>query len=61
MAYLEALLPVQANVWTGQSSSTPLKVYNGTTTEKMMLSVWGILSFIFFVQTLVLPPSPLAA
>ena len=48
---------MQANVWTGQSSSTPLKVYDGTTTEEMMLALWGILSIVFFIQTLVLTPS----
>ena len=43
----------QANVWTGQSSSTPLKTpYSGKTTEEMLLSLWGILTFIFFVMTL---------
>ena len=44
-------------MWTGQSSSTPLKVYNAATTDEMMLSLWGILTFIFFVQTLVLTPA----
>lgn len=44
-------------MWTGQSSSTPLKVYSAATTDEMMLSLWGILTFIFFVQTLVCTPS----
>ena len=31
----------QANVWTGQSSSTPLKgAFVTTTTDEMMLSLW---------------------
>ncbi|CAK0760474.1 hypothetical protein CVIRNUC_002774 [Coccomyxa viridis] len=41
-----------ANVWTGQSSSTPVAHYDGTTADEMMLSLWGILTFLFFVQTL---------
>ena len=53
----EGDLVVQANVWTGQSSSTPLKVYNPASTDEMMLALWGILTFIFFVQTLVRTPS----
>ena len=44
---------MQANVWTGQSSSTPLTGYDVASTEQMMLSTWGILTVIFFVQTLV--------
>jgi len=41
-----------ANVWTGQSSSTPVVNYNSATPDEMMLSLWGILTFCFFVQTL---------
>ncbi|EIE24448.1 hypothetical protein COCSUDRAFT_65361 [Coccomyxa subellipsoidea C-169] len=41
-----------ANIWTGESSSKPVKNYSLVTTEEMMLSLWGILTFCFFVQTL---------
>ena len=37
---IQACVDAQANVWTGQSSSTPLaKPYNTTTTDEMMLSL----------------------
>lgn len=41
-----------ANVWTGQSSSTPVKSFNPVEADQMMLSLWGILTFCFFIQTL---------
>ena len=43
---------VQANVWTGESSSKPVKSYNAVGADEMMLSLWGILTFCLFVQTL---------
>ena len=45
-------IAVQANVWTGQSSSTPVKTYDAVGATEMMLSLWGILTFCFFCQTL---------
>ena len=48
----DANVALQANVWTGQSSSTPVVNYNSATPDEMMLSLWGILTFCFFVQTL---------
>ena len=42
----------QANVWTGESSSKPVKSYNAVGADEMMLSLWGILTFCLFVQTL---------
>ncbi|CAL8467440.1 g6978 [Coccomyxa elongata] len=41
-----------ANIWTGESSGKIVKNYSGVTTEEMMLSLWGILTFLFFIQTL---------
>ena len=39
--FVPARLIPQANVWTGQSSSTPLKgAFVTTTTDEMMLSLW---------------------
>lgn len=40
----------QANIWTGESSGKPLKAYSLVSTEEMMLSLWGILTFCFFMQ-----------
>ena len=45
-------IAVQANVWTGQSSNTPVKTYDAGGATEMMLSLWGILTFCFFCQTL---------
>ncbi|EIE19959.1 hypothetical protein COCSUDRAFT_44355 [Coccomyxa subellipsoidea C-169] len=41
-----------ANVWTGQSSNTPIPDYSLIKTQEMMLSLWGIITFCFFIQTL---------
>lgn len=39
-------------MWTGESSGKPLKSYDIVGADQMMLSLWGILTFCFFVQTL---------
>lgn len=48
----------QANIWTGESSGKIVKNYSGVTTEEMMLSLWGILTFLFFVQVFFLSSIP---
>lgn len=43
---------MQSNIWTGEASGKVVQGYSAVTTEEMMLSLWGILTFLFFIQVL---------
>ena len=50
--YQSAAGATQAGIWQGDFNGHKPKAYNFEKAEQMMLSLFGILTFIFFMQTL---------